>query len=87
MASGEGGDARTGGAGELGRIPSVPVAGHAVHRPSASGAQRHARGLSDAPAHPQEKKGKSPQTGGLLLPLLFLVGNYSVVNWGGNLSF
>jgi hypothetical protein len=33
------------------------------------------------------KKGKSRQSGGLLLPMLFLAGNYSVVNWGGNLSF
>lgn len=33
------------------------------------------------------KKGKSRQSGGLLLPLLFLIGNYSVVNWGGKLSF
>jgi hypothetical protein len=35
----------------------------------------------------RKKKGKSPQTGGLLLPVLFLVGNYSVVNWGNHLSF
>ena len=35
----------------------------------------------------RKKKGKSPQTGGLLLPLLFLAGNYSVVNWGNHLSF
>lgn len=35
----------------------------------------------------RKKKGKSPQTGGLLLPLLFLVGNFSVVNWGNHLSF
>ena len=33
------------------------------------------------------KKGKTRQSGGLLLPMLFLGGNYSVVNWGGNLSF
>jgi hypothetical protein len=32
-------------------------------------------------------KGKSRQSGGLLLPMLFLAGNYSVVNWGGHLSF
>lgn len=35
----------------------------------------------------RKTKGKSPQTGGLLLPMLFLAGNFSVVNWGGNLSF
>ena len=35
----------------------------------------------------RKRKGKSPQTGGLLLPLLFLVGNYSVVNWGNKLAF
>jgi hypothetical protein len=35
----------------------------------------------------RKKKGKSAQTDGLLLPLLFLVGNYSVVNWGSQLSF
>ena len=34
----------------------------------------------------RKKKGKPAQTGGLLLPLLFLVGNYSVVNWGSHLS-
>ncbi len=36
-----------------------------------------------------QKKGKakSRQSGGLLLPMLFLAGNYSVVNWGGQLSF
>lgn len=33
------------------------------------------------------KKGKSRQSGGWLLPMLFLAGNFSVVNWGGNLSF
>ncbi len=33
------------------------------------------------------KKGKSRQSGGWLLPRLFLAGNYSVVNWGGQLSF
>ena len=32
-------------------------------------------------------KSKSPQSGGLLLPILFLGGNFSVVNWGGHLSF
>jgi hypothetical protein len=35
----------------------------------------------------RKRKGKSAQTGGLLLPLLFLVGNYSVVNWGNKLAF
>ena len=35
----------------------------------------------------RKQKGKSPQTGGMLLPMLFLVGNYSVVNWGDKLSF
>jgi hypothetical protein len=35
----------------------------------------------------RKQKGKSPPTGGLLLPVLFLAGNFSVVNWGGNLSF
>ena len=34
------------------------------------------------------RKGKSRQSsGGWLLPMLFLAGNYSVVNWGGSLSF
>jgi hypothetical protein len=32
-------------------------------------------------------KGKSRPSGGLLLPMLFLAGNFSVVNWGGRLSF
>ncbi len=35
----------------------------------------------------RKKKGKSRQEGGLMLPILFLAGNYSVVNWGGHLSF
>jgi hypothetical protein len=36
-----------------------------------------------------QKKGKSKSrpSGGLLLPMLFLAGNFSVVNWGGHLSF
>ena len=34
------------------------------------------------------RKGKSRQSsGGWLLPMLFLAGNYGVVNWGGNLAF
>ena len=33
------------------------------------------------------KKGKSRPSGGLMLPIMFLAGNYTVVNWGGNLSF
>ena len=33
------------------------------------------------------KKAKSRQPGGWLLPMLFLAGNYGVVNWGGHLSF
>jgi hypothetical protein len=32
------------------------------------------------------KKSKSRQGGGWVLPVLFLAGNYSVVNWGGKLS-
>jgi hypothetical protein len=35
----------------------------------------------------RKRKGKSPPTGGLALPMLFLIGNFSVVNWGGHLSF
>ena len=34
-----------------------------------------------------QKKGKSRQGGGWMLPMLFLAGNYSVVNWGSKLSF
>ena len=33
------------------------------------------------------RRGKSRQSGGWLLPMLFLAGNYGVVNWGGRLSF
>lgn len=34
-----------------------------------------------------QKKGKSRQSGGWVLPIVFLVGNYGVVNWGGQLAF
>ena len=33
------------------------------------------------------KKTKWRRSGGWLLPMLFVAGNYSVVNWGGHLSF